>query len=230
MRQSLDIYYAYSILELTPGASQDEIKQAYRQLVKIWHPDRFVLESQKQEAEEKIKLINAAYERLKSVETGNIEPSKGSETPPTQKEHQQPPGSTTNQAKNQQSNQNPQPFRTKIYAKPTNPQIFYDLGVEHAKNGEYEEAIAAFTRAIRINPDYIEAYRYRGFACSMLGYENRATSDFNQVAQLEREQKRDFKKKTKNHYSKPSNKASIPRNWGKRLCQILKSVLMLNQK
>ena len=30
------------ILGLKPGASQEEVNQAYRDLVNVWHPDRFV--------------------------------------------------------------------------------------------------------------------------------------------------------------------------------------------
>ncbi|WP_138501997.1 dynamin family protein [Nostoc sp. PA-18-2419] len=53
---------AYSILELQPNASLTELKQAYRTLVKKWHPDLFVgkPELQKQ-AQEKMHLVNEAY-------------------------------------------------------------------------------------------------------------------------------------------------------------------------
>lgn len=59
---------AYSILGLKQGASQEDVKQAYRKLAKIWHPDRFPNQQQKQEAEEKIKIINLAYEQLKFIQ------------------------------------------------------------------------------------------------------------------------------------------------------------------
>ena len=36
-----EIAQFYRILELEPGASPEVVKQAYRELVKIWHPDRF---------------------------------------------------------------------------------------------------------------------------------------------------------------------------------------------
>ncbi len=32
----------YRTLELAPGASPEEIKRAYHDLVQVWHPDRFV--------------------------------------------------------------------------------------------------------------------------------------------------------------------------------------------
>jgi DnaJ-domain-containing protein 1 len=55
------------ILGLKPGASQEEVTQAYRDLANVWHPDRFVGNPRLQKkAEEKIKEINAAYETIKS--------------------------------------------------------------------------------------------------------------------------------------------------------------------
>jgi curved DNA-binding protein CbpA len=55
------------ILGLKPGASQEEVNHAYRDLVSVWHPDRFVGNPRLQKkAEEKIKEINVAYEYIKS--------------------------------------------------------------------------------------------------------------------------------------------------------------------
>ncbi|MBD2194637.1 MULTISPECIES: dynamin family protein [Calothrix] len=53
---------AYSILGLQPGVSINEVKQAYKSLVKKWHPDLFVNQPQLQkQAQEKMRLINEAY-------------------------------------------------------------------------------------------------------------------------------------------------------------------------
>ena len=55
------------ILGLKPSASQEEVNQAYRDLVNVWHPDRFVGNPRLQKkAEEKVKEINTAYEYIKS--------------------------------------------------------------------------------------------------------------------------------------------------------------------
>jgi TonB family protein len=53
------------ILEVEPGASAEEIRQAYRDQTKVWHPDRFSNDIRLQKkAEERIRQINSAYRRL----------------------------------------------------------------------------------------------------------------------------------------------------------------------
>jgi GUN4-like/DnaJ domain len=61
--------YTTQVLEIEAGSSQSDIKQAYRDLAKVWHPDRFTGDSVLQKkAQEKLKRINAAYEFLKSYQ------------------------------------------------------------------------------------------------------------------------------------------------------------------
>lgn len=55
----------YKILDLNTNATEQEVKQAYRELVKVWHPDRFTHDVKLQKrAEEKLKEINDAYQRI----------------------------------------------------------------------------------------------------------------------------------------------------------------------
>jgi DnaJ like chaperone protein len=58
--------YAHEILGIQKGATQEEIKKAYRKLVKIHHPDNFATgtESQQKMASEKFVEIQNAYESL----------------------------------------------------------------------------------------------------------------------------------------------------------------------
>jgi len=56
------------ILELQPGASLEELNQAYKDLVNIWHPDRFAHNPRlKGKAEKKLKEVNQAYEALRPL-------------------------------------------------------------------------------------------------------------------------------------------------------------------
>jgi hypothetical protein len=58
---------AFRILELREGAPRAHIKQAYRDLIKVWHPDRFDGEPRlRQRATKKLQQINRAYKFLKS--------------------------------------------------------------------------------------------------------------------------------------------------------------------
>lgn len=62
-----DLSKAYLALGLKAGASLDEIKQAYRDLVKVWHPDRFGHDERlRLIAQDKLKEINGAYEFLQA--------------------------------------------------------------------------------------------------------------------------------------------------------------------
>jgi len=55
----------FRILDLRPGASLDEIKRSYRELAKVWHPDRFSHDpSLLRKAKEKMQQINDAYQQL----------------------------------------------------------------------------------------------------------------------------------------------------------------------
>ena len=53
----------YEILGISPNADEKEIKEAYKKLVLIYHPDK-VPPEKKKEAEEYFKKINEAYETL----------------------------------------------------------------------------------------------------------------------------------------------------------------------
>jgi curved DNA-binding protein CbpA len=63
----MDIRQCFDVLELDSNASIDEAKQAYKDMVNIWHPDRFSNNPRlKQKAEDKLKEINEAYETVHS--------------------------------------------------------------------------------------------------------------------------------------------------------------------
>jgi len=58
----------YKILGISKGATDDEIKKAYRKMAVKWHPDK----NKSPEAEEKFKDIAMAYEVLKDKKKRDI--------------------------------------------------------------------------------------------------------------------------------------------------------------
>lgn len=62
----------YETLGVSESCSDDELTQAYRDLVKVWHPDRFAGDARLQaKAQEELKRINAAYETVCAARTAN---------------------------------------------------------------------------------------------------------------------------------------------------------------
>lgn len=86
----MDIQRSFEILELHRSASLDEAKQAYKDIVNVWHPDRFSNNPRlKQKAEGKLKEINVAYETVRSFlsRKQEVEPQQKA-TPQAQAEPQ----------------------------------------------------------------------------------------------------------------------------------------------
>ena len=175
----------YKILGLEATATPAEVKQAYRKLVKQWHPDRFVDRPQMlAKAQQEIIKINQAYAILKDALPA--------------------PKTVSNSSKNRvvKTSQNPS-------------EIHYQRGVEFAEAEDYEEAIAEFTLAIKIDRDYLKAYQYRGFILAKLGYELRANSDFETANKLKAAQKSGVKQRSYRYsdWSKKKYKGSQLRRY-----------------
>ncbi|NET83486.1 MAG: J domain-containing protein [Moorea sp. SIO1F2] len=65
----LEVEKYYRILELEPGASQEEIHQGYLDLTWVWHPDRFSGNPRlQQKAHSKLQQINEAHAQLRSLQ------------------------------------------------------------------------------------------------------------------------------------------------------------------
>ena len=60
----------YSVLGITPEATDEEVKQAYRTLARKYHPDNYQNNPLADLAEEKMKEINEAYEAITKMRAG----------------------------------------------------------------------------------------------------------------------------------------------------------------
>ena len=90
-RVSYNLEQYYKILGLELGASLEEVNQAYKDLVFIWHPDRLPQENHRliKKSAEKLKEINHARDLLRSFHRQNRNTSTNSRsTPKSQASHQ----------------------------------------------------------------------------------------------------------------------------------------------
>lgn len=122
----LEVQTHLQMLELDSTASLNEIKQAYKDLVTVWHPDRFGHNPRlREKAEGKLKQFNQAYEVLRSWR--KIQPAASSECQNystqgtgrssgdrrSQPPHHSSPPHTKTQQKAQTTNRRRKPRQTK---------------------------------------------------------------------------------------------------------------------
>src|ERR1700746_2818295 len=62
--------------------------------------------------------------------------------------------------------------------------IYYHRGIGHAKKAQYDEAIADFDRAIKLDPGAAYAFVNRGATYTIMGRYDAASADFNQAIRL----------------------------------------------
>jgi tetratricopeptide (TPR) repeat protein len=65
-----------------------------------------------------------------------------------------------------------------------NPEVFYNIGYIKTAQGEYEDAIAAFQKATRLDRLFAKAYRAMGRAYKALGQTKRAQKCFQKAADI----------------------------------------------
>ena len=70
----------YSVLGVSPSASDDEIKKVYRELARKYHPDNYVDNPLADLAQEKMKAVNEAYDAITKARSGGGQSSYGSQS------------------------------------------------------------------------------------------------------------------------------------------------------
>jgi tetratricopeptide (TPR) repeat protein len=66
----------------------------------------------------------------------------------------------------------------------TDASAYYRSGIEYYKKGDYDRAIADFSQAIRLDPNYAFAYYNRGVTYKTKGDADRAIEDYTQAIRI----------------------------------------------
>ena len=77
-------------------------------------------------------------------------------------------------------------------AKSKQAEEYFNSGTEHLQQGEYDQAISGYSKALELNPRYTEAYLNRGIAYRIKGQHDQAVSDYGMVLQIDPKDARAF--------------------------------------
>jgi DnaJ-class molecular chaperone len=78
-----DVRWAYEVLGLPLGSAPDDVRQAYRDLITVWHPDRFQNNPRlRDQSNKKAQEINAAFALLRDLKSSGPSATKKAQPPP----------------------------------------------------------------------------------------------------------------------------------------------------
>src|SRR4030042_4179254 len=162
------------ILGIEVGASKSEVKQAYRDLVHVWHPDRFAQNPRLQKkAEAMLKEINAAYEHLLASPRPAAAPAKSKKKPSPAPPPTQEKRDSGSRPHTKQTSRTPRQailaLKRAVRQNPENPGAHYNLGTALLHLERNQEALESFQKAITLEPRSAAAHVGRGVALNRLG-------------------------------------------------------------
>jgi tetratricopeptide (TPR) repeat protein len=164
--QTQEIIAAYKTLGVAPGVPASDVKAAFRQLARRYHPDQQTTAEQKLQAGEKFKLISQAYECLQAI---NFEYSGPTEIPP-----ETPPVGTKSAGN-----------RVNVGNKTQSAESFYRQGLAEVAAKDFQAALNSFSSAIQCDPTYADAYAQRSDVCFELGFDNRGMADLKRARKFQ---------------------------------------------
>ena len=164
MEQSQDYY---SILQISPNATPEEIKTAFRRLARQYHPD---LNPDNTETTAKFQQISQAYEILSDDEKRH---RYYLECYLPRYNHDRHKSHTT-------AVNNPPKFTSNRRA-----EKFYNQGLKKFQQRQYQKAIAKYTKAIKVDSQFIDAYLRRCEIYYKLGNHQEILYDCERIIQID---------------------------------------------
>lgn len=154
----------YRVLGISENAAQEEIRAAYRSLVKKYHPDKYHDDVLKEQAGEKLKQINQAYEMLvkKGSAGGSVPKSSAADVraasaSASQQGYSGPYRAAFARTRTFLNQNNLSAARAVLDAVPEhNAEWNYLYGILHLRLGSQEKARDCVYRAYELNPNNTE--------------------------------------------------------------------------
>lgn len=169
-----DSFRSYLVLGVTPEATPEEIKRAYRRLVRQWHPDRMSQEDRRRRAaEERLRQINRAYETLKA---GQGASGPGRPLPPGHDPFGWRQEMAAQVAKEGEEDAGA------LYARAL--RLHFE-GVRQFQSGQLREAVSSLNQSVFLVQNNPEAYRTLGRAYRRLSQPAKAEAAYREAARIE---------------------------------------------
>lgn len=138
----------YEVLEIKENASKDEIKKAYRNLAKKYHPDQYGNNPLKDLAEDKMRDINEAYDYLMKNEGNNTYSNTANNN------YTGNNSSMYQSVENDIYNGNLSAAESKLMEINTRDAEWnYLMGILNTKKGWYDQASTNLSTACRLDPN-----------------------------------------------------------------------------
>lgn len=152
----------YKVLGVTPQTSDDDVKRAYRELARKYHPDNYVNNPLADLAEARMKEINEAYDMIMSERSGRgaggQQSSYGRNTYSARQSAYSGPNAALYSQVRQAINQGNLGLAEQLLQRSTarDAEWFYLMGTVYYRKGWYDEAMRAYTQACQMDPSNME--------------------------------------------------------------------------
>lgn len=183
----------FATLDVSPDASDSELKKSYLKLAKKYHPDKFLEDNQeKREAQRLFSKITVAYNTLidpqkkshyldlRRLLASHLPENQTVAAPQVQPVSQPSTSSspTVNKEEKKEAKAPPAPDVSADKVREEQARALYDLGMAQLKRKKIDQAIDYFKQAIAVKNDIAEFHSQLGLAYKNKNWESMAQAEF----------------------------------------------------